>query len=152
MHSPQRIRVSLGPDPRTFFAVSDQGFRWGGVDDEFHGHVQDWLSGAGEEGGWKPGFEPDGALFGINGGYLITCKGGRHLAWNKKLAQANGYPGLAERLMRRSDKMKREGKWEEKWVCRFISLLSSPELLELPIQKSPAFREPPKGGFSMAYD
>ena len=146
MHSPQQIRVSLGPDPRTFFAVSDQGFRWGGVDDEFHGHVQDWLSGAGEEGGWKPGYEPNGALFGINGGYLITCKGGRHLAWNKKLAQMNGYPGLTERLMKRSDKMKREGKWEEKWVCRFVSLRSTPGLLGLLSKKPPALQEPPKGG------
>ncbi|KAG8529889.1 uncharacterized protein KY384_005370 [Bacidia gigantensis] len=110
-HARTQIRVSVGTNPRTFFAVSDQGFRWAGVDDEFHGILQEWLTGAGTEGGWKSGYEPDGALFGVNGGYLITCKEGRHLAWNKKLAEPHGYPGLTARLTKRFTVTARDEQW-----------------------------------------
>ena len=122
-HSPKVIRVSLGVDAHTFFAVSDQGFRWGGVGDDFHEHVQGWLSGSGGgsgQGQWKLGYEPESALFGVNGGYLITCKGGRHLAWNKKLAQPGGYPSLTGRLMKKAGEIKKQGRSEETWVRRLV--------------------------------
>ena len=130
-HSPEQIHVSLGPNPRTFFAVSDRGFRWGGVNDDFHGHLQGWLTGSGQAGAWRDGYEPDAALFGVNGSYLITCKGGRHLAWNHKLAEKTGYPGLTERLMDRFANTPKE----EKWVRPFESLFTTWNLLSALFRK-----------------
>ena len=126
LHSRTQIHVSIGPDPRTFFAVSNRGFRWGGVDDDFHAHIQGWLRGSsspsneedtedrddGEDSSaWKAGYEPESALFAVNGGYLIKCKGGKHLAWNAKLEGKGGYPGLTERLKRKFGKTAKEEKW-----------------------------------------
>ena len=73
---------------------------------EFQGHVQSMLAGAGK--GWRDGYEPNGALFGVGGSYLITCKGGRHLAWNSNLEE--NYPILAGRLRDKFKGAEKEGK------------------------------------------
>lgn len=64
--------------------------------DEFHWHTQEMGAGNGR---WKEGWEPSGVLFGIQNSYLITCKGGSHLAFSSNLKQH--YPGLVERLNER---------------------------------------------------
>ena len=101
--------VSLGPKGQ-FFALSNLGHRWHGVPNEFHGHIQNMLAGGGR---WKEGWEPSGALFGVNNSYLITCKGGRHLAFSKNLSEQ--YPGLHKRVRERFERV-RGG---DRVVCKF---------------------------------
>ena len=64
-------------------------------------------------GRWKEGWEPSGALFGVNNSYLITCKGGRHLAFSKNLSEQ--YPGLHKRVRERFERV-RAG---DRVVCMF---------------------------------
>ena len=66
------------------------------------------LAGAGK--GWRDGYEPNGALFGVQGAYLITCKDGRHLAWNSNLEEKWAYPSLASRLRERFKGVEKDAK------------------------------------------
>lgn len=74
-HSGDQYRISLGPNGQ-FFASSDCGYRWHGVSDDFQGDIQGLMAGG---GCWRPEWKPSGVLFGVQGTYLITCEGGKHI-------------------------------------------------------------------------
>ena len=71
-------------------------------------------------GRWKEGWEPSGALFGVNNSYLITCKGGRHLAFSKNLSEQ--YPCLHKRVRERFERV-RGG---DRVVCIFSTAMLLP--------------------------
>ena len=73
-------------------------------------HIQNMVASG---GGWKEGWEPSGALFGVNRSYLITCKGGRHLAFGSNLSKQ--YPGLYKRVRERFER----ASGGERVVCIF---------------------------------
>lgn len=87
--------VSLGPDGQ-FLALSNRGHQWNAVSREFHEHIQKMLT---DEGVWKEDWEPSGTLWGVHNSYVITCKGGRHVAFSSNLSKH--YPGLEQRFQER---------------------------------------------------
>ena len=75
-HDGEQYQIALGPQGQ-FFALSNCGYRWHGVTDEFHEQIQETLDGG---GGGKPDWKPDSVMFGIHNSYLITCEGGKHVS------------------------------------------------------------------------
>ena len=92
-HAAEQCHISLGPNGQ-FFARSNQGYRWDGVPSQFSRDIQ--MMRTPETGQFKIDCTPDGALFGINNTYLITCSGGKHFARSSNLEEH--YPGLVKQL------------------------------------------------------
>ena len=48
-------------------------------------------------GGWKPEWEPDRVLFGVEDAFLLVCKGGKQVKFNKSFR--DHYSGLYNELV-----------------------------------------------------
>ena len=57
------------------------------------------MAGDDDGPGWRKGWKPSGAAFGLSDCFMIFCEGGEHVALSKNLGQ--NYPGLVERLKNR---------------------------------------------------
>lgn len=84
----------MGPKGQ-FFAYSNQGYRWHGFGNDFQEGMQEMMAG---EGGWKPEWEPDRVLFGVGDSWLLTCKGGKQIKFNKSFRDR--YAGLYTELIK----------------------------------------------------
>ena len=98
-HHGDKYRIALGPSGQ-FFAMSNRGYRWHGVPEQFHDEMQTMMAGDDEgPGGWRAGWKPSGAAFGVHNSFLVFCEGGEHVILSRNLGQH--YPDLVKRLQQR---------------------------------------------------
>ena len=83
--------------------MSNRGYRWHGVPEQFHEKLQAMMAGADDagasDGGWRDGWAPDGAAFGVHGSFIILCRGGKLVAPSTDFA--THYPDMYAKLAAR---------------------------------------------------
>ena len=137
-HEADAYRIALGPAGQ-FFARSNRGYRWHGVPDQFHEKLQAMMAGGDDDGGgWRAGWTPDGAAFGVHGTFAIFCQGGKSIALSRDFAKH--YPDLVAKL---AERMKAPESTRVGYSHVFVSPYTANEFLVVWADNTLSWKLPP---------